>query len=138
MDLAEIDRDGIALTRAGAGHTHMREEILGHHVRAEDAARELQHAFRLKTHDLTDGILDDREVRDDGLIDVHVTELPNERQIETGDTTQRQSGALLFRKRQSVVAVRGRGVLGAGETEHEWNRERGKAEIHGTLSFRHK
>src|SRR2546421_9226964 len=138
MDLAEINRDDVALSRSGAGDAHIGEEIFGHHVRAEDATGELQDAFRLESHDLTDSILDDSEVRDDPLIDVHVTELTNERQIETGDTTQRQSGALLFLKRQSVVVVRCRGVLCAGKAEHEWNRERGEAEIHGTLSFRRK
>ena len=80
------------VTRAVVG------EVLGNDVRAEHAARELQHAVNLQAHDGADGVLDQLDVRDHRLIDrdaPHATGLPSQApaaSINTAAITSRQRG----------------------------------------------
>lgn len=77
-DGGEVDPDQVALAGAGACHPDNRAEVFPHDACPKHAPSELKQPLDFESHDLPDGILDQREVRDDRLSDDDVPQVDAE------------------------------------------------------------
>src|SRR3954471_4366326 len=138
VDGSEIERHDIALARTGTGDAHCAAEVLRHDISAECATGELKHAIRLQADDLADGVFDQSEARNHGLIDGDVAQASNQRQGETGDAIEDQTGALDFLCSDGArggSGVRCYGRFGACEPEGKRQSERRDARINNNCSL---